>query len=383
MGKSEALVHVFDQLCRMMSGAIIKMMQVATAMVLVPAALFSQEVEVPLRFRELTHDFQTIKEGGGTVSHEFAFTNKSGRPVKILTVKPSCGCTTPAWTREPVASGASGFIKASFDPAGRPGYFNKSLSVTTDFSPQPIVLQIKGNVQTGEESASPTSGFGVTKGSLLFQVPSFNLGKVYIKDEPLIKEFPVYNNGPKPVSFLSYNNAPYFEVEAVPARLEPGSPGLIRVSFDANRKGAYGFISENITLVTDDAGDHHKSFSVFATLEEYFPPMTAKELELAPRLEIDTIELDLKDVRMGGTVSRDVRLVNAGKKDLMIRAIQPNCTCLSASVTVQSIKPGGSAVLTVVFTPSGKKGAQQKAVTLHVGDPRNPIQRVLVNARVI
>src|SRR5882762_9428838 len=104
---------------------------------------FAQLAE-PLYFREKIHDFGDIKEEDGPAVVEFNVMNKTTRPVSILSVKPSCGCTTPDWTKDPIVAGATGFIKASYDPKGRPGYFNKSLTVTTDWDGTAVVLQIKG-----------------------------------------------------------------------------------------------------------------------------------------------------------------------------------------------------------------------------------------------
>jgi hypothetical protein len=106
---------------------------------------FSQQSK-PLQFREEAFDFGTVKEDGGPAVHEFVFTNNSGRHIKILTVQASCGCTTPDWSKEPIAPGKTGFIQASYNPKGRPGYFNKTLTVTTDLDASPIMLQIKGTV---------------------------------------------------------------------------------------------------------------------------------------------------------------------------------------------------------------------------------------------
>ena len=66
----------------------------------------------PLIFREKVYDFGEIAESKGNADHEFVFTNSSGRPVKILNVNASCGCTTPGWTKEPILPGKTGFIKA-------------------------------------------------------------------------------------------------------------------------------------------------------------------------------------------------------------------------------------------------------------------------------
>ncbi|GHU91367.1 hypothetical protein FACS1894155_10970 [Bacteroidia bacterium] len=95
---------------------------------------------------ETTHDFKTIKEKDGKVTAVFTLTNNTDKPVVITNVKPSCGCTTPEWTKEPIAPGKQGHVKATFDPAGRPGPFDKTITVETSGEPTSIILRIKGNV---------------------------------------------------------------------------------------------------------------------------------------------------------------------------------------------------------------------------------------------
>src|SRR4051812_29732805 len=93
--------------------------------VLASTLLFAQQSK-PIVFKDEIHDFGTIAEEGGPVTYDFSFTNNSNRAIKILTVQASCGCTTPDWTKEIVQPGKNGFIKASYNPKGRPGFFNKS-----------------------------------------------------------------------------------------------------------------------------------------------------------------------------------------------------------------------------------------------------------------
>ena len=88
---------------------------VVVVLLLVPGLLKAQVVE-PLLFREKVYDFGEIDENKGNADHEFLFTNNAARPVKILSVSASCGCTTPGWSKDPIAPGKTGFIKASFDP---------------------------------------------------------------------------------------------------------------------------------------------------------------------------------------------------------------------------------------------------------------------------
>jgi hypothetical protein len=90
------------------------------------------------------HDFGKIKQGV-PVTHEFKFTNSGKAPLIIVNAQPSCGCTTPDWTKTPVGPGESGFIKATFN-AGVAGPFNKTVTVTANVEGGTVQLIIKGEV---------------------------------------------------------------------------------------------------------------------------------------------------------------------------------------------------------------------------------------------
>lgn len=94
-----------------------------------------------------THDFGTIQEDNGTVTHTFKITNQGDMPLVITRVIASCGCTTPEWTKEPIAPGKNGDIKITFNPKGRPGPFTKTISVYSNGKTGSFVLTIRGEVQ--------------------------------------------------------------------------------------------------------------------------------------------------------------------------------------------------------------------------------------------
>ena len=95
---------------------------------------------------EAVHDFGDVKEADGPVTHTFTVKNEGDAPLVISRVVPSCGCTTPNWTKEPIASGETGEIIVTYDPAGRPGPINKTVSVYSNGKAGSVVLTIKGNV---------------------------------------------------------------------------------------------------------------------------------------------------------------------------------------------------------------------------------------------
>jgi hypothetical protein len=334
----------------------------------------------PLVFREKIHDFGNILEQDGPATFEFVVVNKSTRPVKIVNVQPSCGCTTPDWTKEPIAVNATGFIKASFDPKGRPGYFDKTLTVTTDWDGQPIVLRIKGNV-INPETANAPSLFTAAVGNLRFKTSSFNLGKVFINrdTEPIV--FPFRNAGKDSIHFKEYIGPRYIKV-SMPKVVAPGQTATIKITFDAKLKNQYGFTSENVELKTDDTEFPEKSFSVFATTEEYFPKLSEKELAEAPVLLLQANVVNFGIVRAGVVLSREIKMTNTGKKDLTIRHAQSNCSCLTITPGARVLKPGQDTTLKITLDTQGRTGPQNKSVTIYSTDPQNPVQRITFSTAV-
>ena len=104
---------------------------------------FSQKSEIVFETPE--YNFGDIQENKGKVSHKFSFTNNGKESIRILTVKPSCGCTTPNWSKDEIKPGKKGFIIAEYNPKGRPGVFRKSLSVITNDNRRSLIF-IKGRV---------------------------------------------------------------------------------------------------------------------------------------------------------------------------------------------------------------------------------------------
>lgn len=110
--------------------------------------------QTTIEFKTTTHDFGTLQEGDPAVA-EFKFKNTGKEPLIIQNVRPSCGCTTPYWSKEPINPGKKGVIKASYGTKGRPGAFNKSITVTSNAGRQ--VLYIKGIVKRAPTSSVPSN----------------------------------------------------------------------------------------------------------------------------------------------------------------------------------------------------------------------------------
>ncbi|RTQ47738.1 DUF1573 domain-containing protein [Hymenobacter gummosus] len=96
-------------------------------------------------FTEMKYDFGKIKQGD-IVEHVFKFKNTGNAPLIISNIGVSCGCTTPDWTREPIAPGKSGTITAKFNSAGKMGAQNKVLSVESNVPGGTTSIALVGEV---------------------------------------------------------------------------------------------------------------------------------------------------------------------------------------------------------------------------------------------
>lgn len=96
-----------------------------------------------IQLRERSYDFGRIPQGK-PVTHVFMVANTGKEPLVLEDVQASCGCTTPEWSKEPIAPGASAEIKVGYNAASE-GSFEKSINIFYQKG-QVKTLTIKGTV---------------------------------------------------------------------------------------------------------------------------------------------------------------------------------------------------------------------------------------------
>lgn len=104
------------------------------------------EGQAKISFAETVWDFGTIPEKKGGVSHEFEFTNAGNGNLVILDATAECGCTRPEFPKTPISPGKKQKVKVTYNPLGRPGSFEKTVTIVTNGSPKKTRLKIRGIV---------------------------------------------------------------------------------------------------------------------------------------------------------------------------------------------------------------------------------------------
>ncbi len=109
-------------------------------------------VEGVIGMKETTFDFGNIPQGKPAY-HSFEVQNKGTTPLKIDTVHTSCGCTTPEWSKEPIAPGALTVVNVGFN-AETAGAFEKIITLQYNGTSTKQIT-IKGNVWSAPDGAAP------------------------------------------------------------------------------------------------------------------------------------------------------------------------------------------------------------------------------------
>ena len=186
------------------------------------------------------------------------------------------------------------------------------------------------------------------------------------------------------MTFLDSLSAPsYIKMAVNPKTLKPLEKGEIAISYDAKSRNDLGFVNDNVTLFTDEKGDDAlKAFSVYANIMEYFPPLTEEEKSKVPKPVLSLQSHDFGRLKSGQKPILSVTLSNEGKEVLMIRKIQPNCSCIIVDTEREEVLPGKSVELRMTYDTSQSRGNQRKAVTLYTNSPITPISRITISAYV-
>ncbi|MDX5481212.1 MAG: DUF1573 domain-containing protein [Hymenobacteraceae bacterium] len=193
-------------------------------------AAYTAKAQGELKFEKETHDFGSIAEGT-QASYEFRVKNVGDKPVIITAVQPSCGCTTPDWTKEPILPGKTGVIKALYNSTGRPGPFHKAITVTSTAVTETQVLYIKGEVGPKDLKNNYTQEQKAMSPRLALGSTNYNFGKLE-KGQKAVAKFTIKNTGRQPLviqGVRSSCNCVSYRV-SVPA-LKPGQTATLELTY--------------------------------------------------------------------------------------------------------------------------------------------------------
>ena len=334
-------------------------------------ASFAQE-DGRVTFNEKKHDFGTVPEKGGNVSFDFVLTNNSTDPVIINKVMTSCGCTTPSWTKTPIESKKSGTITVSYNPNGRVGSFNKSITVYTNVSVNPFILQISGEVTKATVPKKPEELYPVAIGSYLLKSKDLDFGKMGISDSKTIR-LVVFNNSDKPMT--QKITPPKYITVNYSTTIDPKKESTIEVTFLAKEYKKYGNVKGELVFYING---EKQIFPYSALILDDFSSLDSNKKNNAGKLNVNATDINFGNFTAG--TSRTLKIANSGKNILNIRNIQSSSPYVIPSKTTFSIGVNDIAEIKVNIEKEKIKSPFVSTLSIISDDPSNPVFEVKITA---
>lgn len=292
------------------------------------------------------HNFGAFKEDVGPVTVVYKGVNVGDEPLVILDARANCGCTTPSYSREPVAPGDTIRMSVSYDPSGRPGRFNKHVKVKTNAENADHQLVLKGTVIGGESTLA--SRYPERAGNTRFSNKICAFGETY-KGRMLAAAVNIYNPTTDTIFPTVVDMPRYIAAVFQPKAIAPGEQGTLSMTAYTGDCPDYGIVTDSFKLVPDTLHPADVlNVETVMIINEDFSRLTTEQLEKAPKVKVSVPTVDFgMFTHTSGSISQQIKVFNEGKSDLIIR----RATCPDAAVTVSlstmRIAPGKSATMTI------------------------------------
>lgn len=337
-------------------------------MLLLSFSFVSAQNGAEIDFNKYEHDFGRFPEKNGPVSTVFTFTNKGNTPLVVNQVIASCGCTSPEWTKAPVEPGKSGELKVTYNPAGRPGTFVKTITVLSNASNNRIELRIKGEVETPELLRAVQ--YPVIMGNIRLDKRSIQVGEIN-SSARFDGKILVFNPTNKALN-LKFTGVPrHIKITAPQMPLQANQTGEILISYDASaikdwgvRKDDFYILYDNETRMTSD-----RRITVSAIIKEDFSKLSQNQKENAPKVEASEPKVDFGSVSAGQKVSKEIKIKNTGKAILHIRKITCGNSAIKPSINRMSIPAGGEATLNINLDAASLRKPIAENLVIITNDP--------------
>ncbi|KAI9452866.1 hypothetical protein F5148DRAFT_1289433 [Russula earlei] len=192
--------------------------------------LHTQTLSTAITFEERVHEFGTILEKNGKVSHAFVFHNNGKAPVTINDIRSDCGCIGKVIANPTVKPGGKGTVIITFNPQYKSGFFSKEIMIYSNDGKEFNHVWVEGTVTPMEHPVEDDYPYNFGNGLYLrLKVMAFGYEK---PGETKQVELHYANNTNKPMklSFLAEGGKNELKYNT-PDQLKPKERGVMVFSF--------------------------------------------------------------------------------------------------------------------------------------------------------
>lgn len=118
------------------------------------------------------------------------------------------------------------------------------------------------------------------------------------------------------------------------------------------------------------------------TFTLYAQEENAPEVVPGPAITFEESSFDFGDIRQGDKVEHTFAFENTGDAPLIITNVRVTCGCTATEWPREPIGPGEESAITVQFNSAGKKGRQNKVITV-ISNAVSPLNQVSIVTNVL
>lgn len=341
-------------------------------------AALSAAAQARLVFEPDTWDFGTIRESDGRVSHTFTGVNRGDKPLVILDVVTSCGCTAPEFSRRPVTPGGTTQITVTYDPTNRPGTFTKELWIYSDERKKVASITVQGNVTPREKSLEEL--YPVDAGGGLRLATTLSAFSYIYQGRQTQGAIGYANASDRTIrlSLRPQSASGLLSIDA-PQRIAPGQRGEINLSYLIPAdKPRYGTLRDALEVAVDGRSNGTTIVAHGIGVD----PRPADATQKTPRAEFSENILKFGPVKHAGPRRKlSFTLSNTGEAELIVRAVEGEGHIATTLAPGQTVAPGGSYRAEVLLDPGTQDfGVLTEHLVVVTNDPVRPMRRLRITA---
>lgn len=321
-------------------------------------------------FQTTVHNFGSIKEANGKVSHVFRYTNTGTAPLRINDVFASCGCTSPEFSTEAIAPNASGLITVVFDPTNRVGKINKTITVFFNGNPGQVVLYLTGEVLPVNSGIYEL--FPKVQGNMRFTNTTIDFKKV-IEGEIDTQYVGLYNTTGRKVIIRNVVSGKGVQAPKRLYYIQPDGGDNVLFTFSNSAFQTIGPVVDTLKLLTDDDSIPTKTIIIKADIVQNFDTLTPAERLQTAKYVMLTDTVQLGELYVNESVYFSIPIQNKGKTPLRIRRIMNNCNCIELADTVlPTVAKGKKGAIKLKMKASEFRGSASHVLYVYTNDPDRP-----------
>jgi hypothetical protein len=343
-------------------------------MVIFSVAMYGQQPVITLD--KTSHDFGKINEADGRVTTVFTIKNEGMAPLVLSNVRASCGCTTPNWTREPIEPGQTGTITVTYNPNGRPGRFQKTVTITSNATEPTKRVTIKGEVIP--KQAKPTNKYTIAVGALNMKSKELNFGNITKGDTKVSElEYTNLSGAVHEVALAVNGNDTWMENQVTLTPIKDKEVGKFIFAIDTKATNLYGPVEAYAYVVVDGKKELTETYklTIKANIVEDFSSLTIEQKQQSPILETKSV-VDLGTIAAGKHLKGQIHVKNIGVNPLQIRRAY-SVDKQIALKPCKAVKSGRTGNIQVDINTKGRNpGKYSREVVIISNDYEHSIQKV-------